>query len=569
MIKKISLFVYLLGWLFLLFSISVFIFFFRIQYEQFVQKILQEIHREDLYLIITTSYFSVKKFIFLKKVSILFSFFSFLFSLIYFKKRKFILLKIEIVLEDIQNSIFYFVKFLFGNEKPVNILLLLAFMIILLRSIFYANSFYIQYDEAWNYNYFLRYNPFYTLFAYNNYPLHNLVSNFILFLFPTSTFVLRVPSILFGLSTFLLVFVVLKKIFSNSYFALCGATIFSFLPMSVFYMLYARGVMLEMFFAFLLIYFLHKYFTNEISFKQIVYLSFINMLGTYSMLSHVYFIGFTFVSILIYLVFYDISKIKFSFYYLLFSILFSAILMLPFFIGTGISLGFNAAIHSNQLIELHILPYHAYSDMISGAWFLFYVFILLNFSFLYFNKEKKYQWLIVNNIILLLSPLLIYLITKTFPPERALGFLIIVPVFTCVLLMKQLEQYKYLIYLLTMMSLPILTWSVYHHPKMNWSKNLDREAYSMCQLFDRYHIKKVYSTSNTFKYYVPALIYYFSLKNQQFYYTTNDRASARYQENADKETQCLITEAPLSNVEKIYEFDGMYFYIQGKEKTLP
>ncbi|KXK43870.1 MAG: hypothetical protein UZ11_BCD004000430 [Bacteroidetes bacterium OLB11] len=90
-------------------------------------------------------------------------------------------------------------------------MLAICLFIILTRSFYFANSYYIQYDEAWNYNYFLAHNPVYTIFAYNNYPLHNLVSSFFLTFLPANTVVLRLPSILIGIFSCLFVFAIIQK----------------------------------------------------------------------------------------------------------------------------------------------------------------------------------------------------------------------------------------------------------------------------------------------------------------------------------------------------------------------
>ncbi|MCC6448196.1 MAG: glycosyltransferase family 39 protein [Chitinophagaceae bacterium] len=439
-------------------------------------------------------------------------------------------------------------------------MLAICLFIILTRSFYFANSYYIQYDEAWNYNYFLAHNPVYTIFAYNNYPLHNLVSSFFLTFLPANTVVLRLPSILIGIFSCLFVFAIIQKIWNNSILSLCAMCLFACLPITVLYMMYARGVILELFFSWIIIYFINQFFKSEITFKEILFLGVLNALGVYSMLSHLYFIVFSFLAILIFVLMTNTSKWKYAVYYFVVSILCSSFLIFPFMLGTGISLGTDAAKSSQNLLTLHILPFHAYSDMMGGVWFIFYLLIGMNVFLLFKEKSKKYLLLVLLNLALLLSPLLIYFLSNTFPPERAFAFIAISTIMTFALVIQYFKITTISLSSMTFLIVVILSISTYKHNALNWSKEMDKEAYVMFQLFDKNEISNVYNESDNFKYYVPSLIYYFSLNKKEFHYSTNEKSSTRYIDNMPSNTQCIVRSALLTDAPLVYQFDGMYFY---------
>ncbi len=560
MLKKSAWFFYILLLTLLAVFASSFLFFIVIKYDQFISFILKEIHREDLYHIITQTYFTEEKFSWIKNGSIVFSAFSGIILLLAIKTKDKILSKIfyleSVLIQKFESLIMTFQRL----EKNVKAALAVCLLIIITRSFYFANTFYIQYDEAWNYNYFLAHNPVYTVFAYNNYPLHNLVSSIFLSFLPANTLVLRLPSILIGIFSCLFVFAIIQKIWNNAMLSLCAMCLFACLPITVFYMMYARGVIFELFFSWLITYFIYQFFKSETTLKDILFLGMLNALGVYCMLSHLYFITFSFLAILIFVLMTNQSKWKYAVYYFIVSILCSSILIFPFLLGTGVSLGANAAKSSQNLLTLHILPFHAYSDMMGGAWFVFYLLLVTNVFLLFKEKNKRFLLLILLNLALLLSPLLIYILSNTFPPERAFAFIAIATIMTFALAIQYFKIKSFPLSITTILVVVILSISTYKHDALNWSKEMDKEAYVMFQLFDKNEISNVYSESENFKYYVPSLIYYFSLKKKEFHYRTNEKSSTRYTEHIPSNTECIVRSAKLAEAKSVYQFDGMYFY---------
>ncbi|KXK43871.1 MAG: hypothetical protein UZ11_BCD004000431 [Bacteroidetes bacterium OLB11] len=76
MLKKSAWFFYILLLTLLAVFTSSFLFFFTIKYDQLISFILKEINREDLFHIVTQTYFTEEKFSWIKIGSIVFSAFS-------------------------------------------------------------------------------------------------------------------------------------------------------------------------------------------------------------------------------------------------------------------------------------------------------------------------------------------------------------------------------------------------------------------------------------------------------------------------------------------------------------
>ncbi|MBK7691425.1 MAG: hypothetical protein IPJ31_10000 [Bacteroidetes bacterium] len=187
----------------------------QIAYDSLITYVLQSLHRNDLYEVLTKKYFTREKFALLKMLSWGVSACSLILLLVFFQYRSKLIKGLQQSAETVFSLIRKFRTAVCNNSKLVNRLLFVSLLLVLVRSIYYASTFYIQYDEAWNYNYFLQNTIFYSGLAYNNYPLHNVISWFFIKLLTPSTFVLRLPSIIAGILTCLLVFVTIKKLISQ------------------------------------------------------------------------------------------------------------------------------------------------------------------------------------------------------------------------------------------------------------------------------------------------------------------------------------------------------------------
>ncbi|MCC7028757.1 MAG: glycosyltransferase family 39 protein, partial [Chitinophagaceae bacterium] len=503
--KNLARVVYLSIGLLLVLLSSSFLFFRLISYEQLIQTVLAETGRPDLQQVVTQHYFTVKKFNFLSGLTPWISACSLIVCVACIKLKGRILHRLELFSLLILNHIRNFATLLFCNADRVNLLLGLSFCIVLFRSIYYANIYYIQHDEAWNYNFFLSKNILNSLFVYNNYPLHNIVSWIFARLFSVSTFVLRVPSIAAGLLCCATVFVIVKKISGHEWIALCTMILFACLPVSVFYMLYARGVMFEVFFALLSSYLLYSYLQQRASIAQIALLAILNALGVCSMLSHVYFILFSTFAVTIFILLQNKKQWHFIILYPLLSFAFSFILLSPMIAGTGLAPGMSAATADANYLVLHLLPLHCYADFYTGIWFGIYPLLALHIYFIFLPVKIQFRFLHLLNIALLSAPFVIKGITGAWLPERALAFIVIVPVLSAALLFYEYKSKISRILAFAITASLYLSIHVHLHDKLHWSEDKDRQAFEMYTVMRQQQLKSIYNQSPEFIYFIPAV----------------------------------------------------------------
>jgi hypothetical protein len=531
--------IYGLGFLFLVLVSCTAIITHILNYNQLINFILNEINRKDLYIIITKKYFSETKFIVVKKIFIGISLVSFIGMFFYFKHRSAVLKFLELIIKKLQKRFCNFIFSASKNNPIINKLIIISILSIFARSIYYAIDFDIQFDEAWNYNYFLHNNIIYSFFVYNNYPLHNIVTWLFLKVLPDNTFTIRLPSILVGLLCCLTVFVVIKKFIKNQWIALGSMLVFSSLPIVIEYMLRSRGVIFEVFFILIIFYFLTTYLSEKITFNRILFISFLNALGTFSMLSHAYFILFSSLGFLLFLLVEKRNKeLKYVCSYGLLSIVFSLILLLPMLLGTGILLGINAGISHSNFLALHYLnAFECYSTFLFGYryFIIAYIFII---AFLLFNKDKQLKVIAFFNISFVSAVFLIPLFTKTTPPERTMGMLIILPITLIPLLITFLKQ-NWIVGIGVSYCM-FLNYSICSNSEFIWSKKLDNYVLIVSNQLLINRIHKITSKTDLFNYFIPGVTYNYFLQNQKLEIITNNINSTRYSKQ-ETNFECVVT----------------------------
>jgi hypothetical protein len=535
-------------------------------YDTLISITLHEIQREDLRTTLTSKYFPVSKFLVLQKLSFLITVLSGIALTLCIWYKGHIMRVLTKISTKFHGYLKVWVEELTSSSKKSSIILLCLLSIIFVRSVLISNVFALQYDEVWNYNYFLSKNVLYSFVAYNNYPLHNIITGVLLKFLPINAFTIRLSVILFGQFTCVLFFIIVKKMFKKEWLALCGVVIFSCLPVSVYYMLYARGVMVNMFFLVCIYHCLTRLVEKRLTFFQVLGISSLNALATYSILSHIYFIVFSSIAMVLYLIFSKKYALLLQvFCYSFLSILLSGILISPFLLGTGISFGLDASIANTSYLALHDLPFHCYSEFYSGWWCAFYILLLINMGLLFVSSAKKYQFLIIINLIFMASIFLIKWLTHIFPPERALTYLVLVPFSTIILLCNFLRTKKIITISLAVCFSVASFYQAYTGSFMNWSKVLDKRVKQLSDVLMRNNIESVYNYSPTFYYFVPGLVYYYSLNHKRFNYYTSIKESTRYKpiSEVDK-VDCIVVSDTTLPYPVIFKEDEDIVYILNK-----
>jgi len=407
----------------------------------------------------------------------------------------------------------------------------LAIIIVLVtvRSFWYATHYYAQYDECWNYNYFLSNSPLNTLVAYNNYPLHNIFTFGLLQLLPDTTLIMRLPSIFFGIVNILLVFALSKQLFGKNQLALMASVIYAVLPMTVFYMLYARGVSIALTFCLLLMhYFLVKKIARWDQYDIMIVIS-MGVLSMYSMTTMVVFfsllVGFALLSAMLHR---NLPAMKKGVGIYLAILFFSALLYTPMLLGSG----FDIATSSDYGFSNFQWP--AFFQQLSviarnqiGFYNGLYIMLPLGLVGYFFSTKKS---LVLFSITLLAIPFLLATIFKLYLPARAISFMIFGYLFIIIIIIEIFIRRFGMPVSWIIVTLVILMGSYVSHTHtfMTWSAKPDKAAYEIAELFRQQDIQEIYDQSEHFSYFAPALGYYSRLSKLDFRYYTSNKNSLRF-----------------------------------------
>lgn len=542
--------------------------FIHTQYDPLLDSILNEIGRNDLKKIITEQFFPLHKYELIKKWSYIIPLISLGLLAFLFWKKKSIKIIVENSILVFQNNISNFKKTFSSTDKSVKIIFCFLLLLVFTRSIYYTFHYEIIYDEAWNYNYFLNKNPLYSLVAYNNYPLHNIITGIFVKIFGNSLWVLRLPSALMSILLAIYFFYMTKKIFYNDWIALLCSTFLCILPVFTFYSFLSRGVIFEVFFASIVTHFLHDLAKKDrLSHQKLLLVSLVNAFGMMAMLSHLYFIFLSTFSLLIFYFFQKTISIKKIFLYIIYSILLSGLLLFPMYVSTGFSLGINAAIaRGSSYLALHHLPFQCYSDLNGASIYSFYFLIPACVYAIYNFRKSVYVFIYIHALVLIISPLLINAITGIFPPERAMAFQIIGTIIVIGFILKKLAFYFRNIYFNSAFFLLIvimLSFKSYNHPYITWNKKLDIEVKNVAEILLSKNANSLYSESIQFKYFLPGIIYYYNLKGKKIDIHTADIASTRYLKERDKNTRFVVSDTIYHNAKALFISDECkLFYIE-------
>ncbi len=513
-------------------------------YDDIIRISIEQLQRPDLKKLLEEQYFTREKHDLLQQLSYLAAPLLFALLVLIIFRKDYIVSILTDGLRSVKNAFLLLRKKIAECQRVTKLVLLLVVLTVLVRSLFFVLYFYPQYDECWNYNYFLSTNLWTSVFAYNNYPLHNILSFITLKFLPDNTFCMRLPNVFIGTFNILLVFVLCKQFFKNEKLALASGALFSVLPTTVFYMLFARGVMLALFFALLMLYYFLVKKIGEWSRTDRFILSIIGSLGCYAMISFPIFIAVLF---LIYLI--SANKIKRrdairQILWVIFGIAIGSLMLyLPMILGTGMSLG----IHSNY--NINTLDWTAYFNKVAlnsknqiGYYIGSYIFLTLNAVLFFLSKRRK---LLILNIGLLLLPFCLPLLLQIYLPARALGFQLFAYLFTLLIFLElAYNQFgtKALFALSVFMVLGFNYIST-THTFFDWSARRDKAAFEIAQVFQRRGIKQYYDLDGTFDYFVPSILYHHKIVGREIYFSTNDKKSTRYTLAENFEGNCFVISA--------------------------
>jgi hypothetical protein len=207
-------------------------------------------------------------------------------------------------------------------------------------------------------------------------------------------------------------------------------------------------------------------------------------------------------------------------------------------LGTGILLGINAGISHSNFLALHYLnAFECYSTFLFGYryFIIAYIFII---AFLLFNKDKQLKVIAFFNISFVSAVFLIPLFTKTTPPERTMGMLIILPITLIPLLITFLKQ-NWIVGIGVSYCM-FLNYSICSNSEFIWSKKLDNYVLIVSNQLLVNRIHKITSKTDLFNYFIPGVTYNYFLQNQKLEIITNNINSTRYSKQ-ETNFECVVT----------------------------
>ena len=323
------------------------------------------------------------------------------------------------------------------NGKKNNLVFAALFAVISARALYYIFHFELQYDEMWSYNYFTA-RPFYfAMFSYNNYPLYELTTQLSKWLPFSMKFNLRLPVLLAGFSACIIMYACVKHYTGHAVTALVAMALFACMPVTTFYMLYARGVMFGLLFSVVSIFCILWMLKSNKPKKYMVLFVVANVAGMYSMPTHLYGWVIQIVCAIAYGIQYKRSLVKPFLVCNVLVLAISFVCWLPIILGSGISFLLNTATNS-ALVGSAIPDIVFYNKGIStfftgGPYGLLVMVGATVLLLAAFKKINRQNFFIIAFMVLLFGlPTAIYLLQHNAIPERSIPFIgLLIPMCFC------------------------------------------------------------------------------------------------------------------------------------------
>jgi len=449
-----------------------------------------------------------------------------------------------------QQNIMHFSRFVFSsvrevykkvkqvflqNSKAQNTTIVLLLALIAARSLYYIIEYDLQYDEMWGYNYFTAQPLYYSLVVCSNYPLYEISTGIFKYLPFDMRINIRLPVLIAGLMSCLVVFACLKAYFKNYLAALGGMVVFACMPITTFYMLYARGVMFALFLAIVSIFSLLFWLRNLQQTAYLVVYAIASAAGVYSMPTNVYLCALLFILILF------VCLVKRKDYVVPFLIataaagLLGLMLYAPILAGSGVSFLYNAAVDtaSARPTLRDLFTYHlSVADFFTGYTGVLLFLIIAVFILLLIRKQLKvYRFIFSLCCCLYLLPMVIYFFQNVQLPLRSLAFvgLIIPLLYSIIIVLSKWVPHSVLVSFIIITGIGAMYIS-HEHDYLNWSRKLDTQAKQLADLLMQHQVTTCYAngTGTDLFYDYPAIEYYYKTGNQPFILTVAEKNSLRY-----------------------------------------
>lgn len=421
-----------------------------------------------------------------------------------------------------------------SNSKTENRILAIVMILITGRSLFYIIYWDLQYDEMWSYNYFTAQPFYYTFFMYNNYPLYELSTALFKGLPFAMKINLRLPSLLSGLATCLILYGCLKAYFRNTFSAFAGLFGFAFFPIVNCYMLYGRGVMTEILFACISFFSILFWIRDPERNDRLVIFFLATIVGFYAMPTHIY---YWFLLIVLTTITIPDKKQLINFWYAnAAAAVGCALCYLPMALGSGFHFITHVIKERDSVGNIiHYLPIdigRVSVFLLGNPYGIYFIMAIVIFLVVTLKNKMPVRfpvWFIPG---LLVLPFISLLVQRFYIPPRAFGYIsLILPILAAVLFYEFSNRISKNARAGIIVCLGIAGLLISHfHNSINWSKISDRKAKEVSEILLENKVVSCYDNSreSAFPYNYPAVEYYYRLEHKNILFTLNATNSIRY-----------------------------------------
>lgn len=411
-----------------------------------------------------------------------------------------------------------FINKTYPQEHWVIGLLTIAFLV---RIGFQNYQYELQYDEAWTYNHFVSKGVLVSLISpNNNHIFYTLWASLLEYTGLAGKYVMRLPVVIMGTLLGLTFYGVVRQRFGVK-LAFFATALLWCSPAVVFYSMYGRGYIFQLFFGWVALVAMLKIIENNANTKKYYWTIWViaQVLGLYSVPTHLY----LWVALSgVFLVAIRVEKVSSFWYWLRANIMIgiaSSILFLPLLLTNGMTALWQAASgvtvsgesfwnYQNRVADW-LLVGGGRGTLVYPFYGLLLLAMLLCVVYYYQQKNKQLFYLALSTLVVLLLPTLVGAIVGTQTPYRGWCF---VAIFIVLLLplwgnMVQTRQCKK--YWVTAISISAIVCSIWRsevHYFTHWSQQLDRAAPQIAKVLLAHQVDTCYFFSNYDK---PLLQYYY------------------------------------------------------------
>ncbi len=466
-----------------------------------------------------------------------------------------------------------------NNSYRQNMVVATVMLIIASFSLYHILNTYMTYDEMWSYNYYTSNHFYYSFFTYSGYPFFEMISHVFKWLPFPMKFNLRLSSFIFGMATCVLLYACLRKQFKDHFIATAGVIAFAFMPATTIYMVLARGVVHELFFAVAGIFTFLFWLQQPGQQRFLVIYFFAGLLGIYAMPTHAILLLFMLVYGSWHLLKHDKKKVGVFIKVNLFILGLSLLIYLPMLVITGFSV--MKGILGRRVASIDViawLPRFVKATLLyySGYHYTLLALLLLGMAIVLWKKNRipgNLRPIVSIATGLPVSVFLFFLASKIWYPGRSLSFgALMIPLIICLLLqlaipfLNRFSNVKNVggAVLLGL----IMWWNVFFYFQEN---PVYKNVAVLSDLFMRRQIATCYDNSSkasSFFYYYPGIEYYYRLKRRMIEFTLSAKNSMRYKPLSPSDRyDCIVYDGNVPDSSRAAGYHALYTDPAGKFKV--